>query len=68
MSKYFKVGSRDDDLAYFVIAPDRGTAIKVVEEFTGPIKPSLLKITELPGCPEGYIVSGGNVPQILTEE
>jgi hypothetical protein len=67
MSKYFKVGNRDDKLAYYVLAPNREMAIKVVEDLMGPMNPSRRVVTELPAKPEGLVAAVGE-PQILTEE
>jgi hypothetical protein len=67
MIKFFKVGNRDDTLAYNVMAPNREMAIKVVEDLMGPINPSRRVVTELPECPEGF-TAVDDVPQILTED
>jgi hypothetical protein len=67
LSKFFKVGNRDDTLAYNVQAPNREMAIKVVEDLMGPMNPSRRLVTELAGQPEGF-VAVGEAPQILTEE
>jgi hypothetical protein len=66
MSKFFRVGNRVDTLAYYVLAPNRETAIKVVEDLTGPMNPSRAVVTELSECPEGY-TAAGEEPQILME-
>lgn len=67
MTRFWKVGSRDDTLAYYVLAPNKEMAAKVVEDLIGPQNPSRRLITELPACPEGLTVEGDQ-PQILGGE
>lgn len=68
MSKYWKYGSRDDSLAYYVMAPNREMATKVVEDLVGPQNPSRRLVTELPGCPDGYWADDSLELQLLNEE
>ena len=67
MSKYWKVGNREDTLAYNVMAPNREMAIKVVEDLMGPMNPSRRVVIELPEMPEGF-TAVDDIPQILTED
>jgi hypothetical protein len=66
LNKYFKIGNRDDTLAWFAQAPNREMAIKVVEDLTGPQNPSRRIVTELPQRPHSYAAEG-DAAQILTE-
>jgi hypothetical protein len=66
MSKFWKIGNRDDTLPYFVQAPNREMAIKVVEDLMGPQNPSRRITQELVACPVGFKAIGDE-PQILTE-
>jgi hypothetical protein len=67
MIKYWHFGSRDDTLRYYVMAPNKEMAVKVVEDLIGPLNPSRRLVIELPECPEGFAPSGDE-SQILTEE
>jgi hypothetical protein len=51
--RYWKVGNRDDALPYYVLAPNKEMAVKVVEDLMGPINPSRRVVVELPSCPDG---------------
>jgi hypothetical protein len=67
MSKFWKIGSRQDSLFYYAYAPNRETAIKLAEAFTGPMNPNNRVTVELPAMPAGYKL-GGQVPCILEED
>jgi hypothetical protein len=66
MSQYWKIGSKDDPLCYYVYAPSQQEAIKTLEALTGPQNPSRRSMSALPGCPLGYVHLGTSA-QILTE-
>jgi len=67
MSKIFKVGSKQDTLAYYVAAPNRETAIHLVEKWTGPQNPAVRVVVELPAPPDGYKLTGA-IPCLLEED
>lgn len=67
MSKFFKIGSKQDTLAYYVAAPNRETAISIVEKWTGPQNPNNRLVQELPAPPEGYKLTG-QIPCLLEED
>lgn len=67
MSKYWQVGSKQDTLYYYVAAPNRETAISLVERMTGPQNPNNRVIKELPMVPAGYKLIE-QVPCILEED
>lgn len=67
MSKFWKIGTPQDTLGYYVAAIDRQSAIKVVEALTGPQNPSVIRVAELPDKPAGYKLSG-QIPCFLEED
>lgn len=67
MSKFFKVGSKDDSLFYYVAAANRDTAIHTAEKLSGPMNPNRRVVTELPEMPKGYLL-GDQLPCILEED
>jgi len=66
VSKIFKVGSKADSLFYYVAAPNRDTAIHLVEKMTGPQNPSQRVVVELLERPPGYLQS--DLPPCILEE
>lgn len=66
MSKFWRIGSKGDTLAYTVAAPNWETANAIVERLVGPQNPSNRTIKELPSMPPGYKLSGS--PPCLLEE
>jgi hypothetical protein len=53
--KYWKVGTKEDSLFYYAVAPNRNVAIRLVEQIVGPFNPSRVLCTELPQAPKGYL-------------
>lgn len=67
MSKFWKIGSRVDTLSYYAAAPNRETAVKLVERMTGPMNPNAVIAKELQDPPEGYKLSG-TIPCLMEED
>ena len=67
MSKFFQVGSRQDSLSYIAAAPNRETAIKLVEAMTGPMNPAAVLCKELSTYPPGYKLTG-QIPCLMEED
>lgn len=65
MSKFWKIGSKDDSLYYYAAAPNRDMAIKVVTDMVGPLKHGT--IFELGGLPDGYMLDG-QIPCLVVED
>ena len=55
MTRYWKVSMPENTIAYYAVAPNRGVAIRLVEQFTGPMNPSRVECIELPQVPKGYL-------------
>jgi len=68
MIKYWKIGSRSDELSYFVAAPTRDAAVAVVEKLMGPQNPSQRLVQELPGAPRGFVIPEDEQPALLQED
>lgn len=65
MSNIWKIGSKDDSLAYYVAATTRDSAISEVQKITGPLKHGTIR--QLPETPPGYMLTGP-IPCILEED
>lgn len=65
--KFFSIRSRDDSLAYYVVAINEQQAVKTVESLTGPMNPAHRKVVELPEAPKGYVFTD-QIPCILEED
>ena len=65
--KIWKVGTKQDSLSYYAMAPNRETAVHLVEKMTGPMNPSSRVVTELPRRPEGYKLTD-QAPCLLEED
>jgi hypothetical protein len=68
MTKYWKVGTKEDRLSYYVVAPNRNVAIRLVEQIVGPFNPSRVLCTELPQAPRGYNITGDLSQSVLEED
>lgn len=67
MSKFWKVTSPPNELAYYASAPNKETAVKLVEGMTGPMNPNSVVLKELTELPPGYMLSGP-IPCLLDED
>jgi|GEM_PF-2235637 len=68
MIKYWKVGTKDDTISYYAVAPNRNVAIRLVEQISGPFNPSRVLCTELPQAPRGYKITGDVSQSVLDED
>jgi len=68
MTKYWKVGTKEDSLFYYAVAPNRNVAIRLVEQIVGPFNPSRVLCTELPQAPRGYKVTGDASQSVMDED
>lgn len=67
MSKFWKIGSKQDSLFYYAAAPNRETAVALVEKMTGPMNPNQRVVQELPDKPDGYLLTE-DIPCLLEED
>lgn len=44
---YFKIGTKEDELSFYVSADERGLAVRVVEDLIGPINPAQLIVKQV---------------------
>jgi hypothetical protein len=65
MSNFWKIGSKEDTLCYYVAALTREQAITEVQKLTGPLKHGTIQ--QVPERPKGYVLTG-QVPCILDED
>jgi hypothetical protein len=63
--KYYRIGTKDDALAYYVYAPSVPVALKTLDAMIGGINQNALQIREYVERPKGLLPPTGAEPQVL---